>query len=115
MMIKKNKKENYIPDTQERVLVTLFRMGKEYAPLIFQIGSLLFLLFSFYLTTRIAPIAESNRSAVARIEAIEEYNDKNAELIPRFLVTEERVNRMYDDIQEIKNTQKEILKNILER
>lgn len=86
-------------------LSQMAKTAKEYAPLIFQIGSILFLLFSAYLTSRIAPLADSNNSTISRVEAVEAVLNERSEVVSRYLVTEDRVLRIDDDIIEIKQSQ----------
>lgn len=83
----------------------MVKTAKDYAPLIFQIGSIIFLLFSAYLTSRIAPLADSNNATISRVEAVEAILDERAAVVERYLVTEDRVLRIDNDIIEIKQSQ----------
>ena len=103
MPYKKNTQATYTPSMSGTL-----RTIKEYAPLFIQIGTVLALLLAAYIASTLRPLYEDIRSLATKVQAIEESRKESATYVPRFIVTEQKVNDQTDDIQEIKADVKDI-------
>lgn len=65
-------------------------------------------IFNIYLSTKLAPLAEDNRSITRRVEAIEDYKSQTSPLVERFIISEQKILQMQLDISDMKTDVKDI-------
>ena len=73
--------------------------------ILLQVIALAVVVFNMWLAYRLAPLAVGIDRLETRVLAIEENKERNAGLIERFIVVEEKVDGMRGDIQELKDSQ----------
>lgn len=83
----------------------VLKTAKEYTPLVFQIGSVIFLLVSAFIAYTLSPLYESSRDSLLRIEAVEQILQDRQAVVERYIVTESEVSVIKESIKEIKESQ----------
>lgn len=76
---------------------------------ILTISGVVIVLVNLYISSQLAPLVQNINALSSRVSAIEERNVNVDPLIPRFVVVEEKVRQIAEDIKEIKVNIKEII------
>jgi predicted PurR-regulated permease PerM len=79
-------------------------------PLLVQVVAFLVVVLNIWVVTKLAPLIQDISLISTRVEAIEERNQRVDPLVERFIQLEERDKQIINDIQQLKQDARELLR-----